>query len=71
MNKIKEILIHWLGGRTPEETADAMLTSRDKGVTVGKFLARRAMLIHAEGLYGLPAEEWCKKMYEYISNYEE
>lgn len=67
MKRIKANLIHWLGGRTAEESADMTLHARNIGIYAGKCLARRAMRIYADRLYGRPAEEWCEKMYEYIT----
>lgn len=93
MKKIKEILIHWLGGYTEEEyvkdtcdsfedglkegrriesdefeskCVDKMEAAKNAGVARGKLIAKVEMLKFAEYLYGLPAEEWCKKMYEYL-----
>ena len=64
MKKIKETLIHWLGGFTLEDDrrhcqAFYILGLRHRASSFKK---------QADRLYGLPAEEWCKQMYEFISD---
>ena len=52
MNKLKEKLIHWLGGVTVNE--------------VDSTWAVRHLKQCADALYGVQAEIWCKTMYNEI-----
>lgn len=62
MKKIKEILIHWLGGYTEEE----ICKSYRNGYYTGWDINTRGIKRFADSLYGLNAEDWCEKMYEFI-----
>lgn len=62
MNKVRETLIHWLGGFTKEEYLDNGSEAWDRGFECSLESAR----MYAKSLYGLNAEEWCKKMYEHL-----
>ena len=60
MKKFKETLIHLLGG----------VTMREKDVLINKVYedAKTQTLYHIllimEGLYGKPADEWCRVVYD-------
>ena len=62
IDKIKTGLIHRLGGYTK---AELRKNSRESYKVGAKSMAF-SMKVFADRLYGLPAEEWCKKMYERI-----
>lgn len=67
MKKIKTWLIHLLGGVTVTE-------SRKKGEKLFNFGMKGACIDirdYAEYLYGKPADEWCKLMYEFICELQE
>ena len=67
MKKIKTLLIHLLGGVTVAE-------SRKKGEKLFNFGMKGACIDirdYAEYLYGKPADEWCKLMYEFICGLQE
>lgn len=60
--KIKTWLIHLLGGVTASE-------SQERGIDrsfVGAYVALTIIKKYSESLYGKPADEWCKLMYEVI-----
>lgn len=62
MKKIKTWLIHLLGGVTASEL-------QERGVdrfSLGVFVALTIVKKYSKSLYGKPADEWCKLMYEYI-----
>lgn len=67
MKKIKEILIHWLGGYTAEEFEQESQESYEVGYLSNNSDVKK----YADSLYGLPSEEWCKQMYEYLRRYDE
>lgn len=62
IDKIKTKLIHLLGGYTE---AEQRANGRD-AYEVGVKSMAYSMRVFADKLYGLPAEDWCKKMYERI-----
>lgn len=62
MNKIKEFIIHMLGGLTIDESVKSDSNCFD----MGYFKAYYNIKAYADSLYGLPADEWCEKMYEHI-----
>lgn len=62
IDKIKTKLIHWLGGYTE---AEKRATGRE-AYEVGVKTMAHNMKLFADRLYGFPADEWCKKMYERI-----
>lgn len=64
MNKIKEKLIHLLGGVTKEEHNKRL----EYRYAHGKFYAIEFLLSEAKRLYGLPADQWSNQMYECITN---
>ena len=64
MNKIKEKLIHWLGGVTKEEHNKWL----EYKYAHGKFHAIEFLLSEAKRLYGLTADQWSEQMYERITN---
>lgn len=62
MKRIKTFLIHLLGGVTVSEL-------QERGVDrsfVGAFVALTIIKKYSESLYGKPADEWCKLIYEQI-----
>lgn len=67
INNLRTWLIHKLGGVTSEECFSKSYKSYIKGelVIIGR------LRIYANSLYGLTAEDWCKKMYKRISYYYE
>lgn len=62
IDKIKTKLIHWLGGYTE---AEKRATGRE-AYEVGVKTMAHNMKVFADRLYGLPADDWCKEMYERI-----
>lgn len=64
MKKIKRQLIHWLGGLTKEETKDIVKTT----FKASNDIAFRHILNKMEECNGMPAEEWCKTMYEFVKS---
>lgn len=62
MKKVREFIIHMLGGVTIEESVDSANHSHD----IGRFGILHAIRKKASELYGIPAEEWCEEMYKYI-----
>ena len=67
MKKFKTWLIHLLGGVTVSE-------SRKKYEKIFRLGMKGACIdIHeyADFLYGKPADEWCKLMYEFICGLQE
>lgn len=62
MKLIKTLIIHMLGGLTIEESVESDGNCFD----LGFYRAFVEIKKHADSLYGVPAEEWCKEMYEYI-----
>ena len=67
MGKIRKILIHWLGGVTEDESVE----SDNNSFFIGRLSAFDNAKEHADKLYGLPADEWCTKMYEYLERKSE
>lgn len=64
MNKIKENLIHWLGGVTKEEHNKWL----EYKYAHGKFDAIEFLQSEAKRAYRLPADKCSKHLYEFISN---
>ena len=62
IDKIKTKLTHWLGGYTKAE----LRKNGRESYEVGEIDMAYNMKLFADRLYGLPADEWCKKMYERI-----
>ena len=62
MNKIKNYIIHLLGGYTKEEAEEIRSTYFEKGATS----VASAVKIYLETLNGIPADEWCKLAYGYV-----
>ena len=75
MEKIKEILIHLLGGVTKREKELSISAAYKKS----KRDTLADCLYVMERLYGKSADDWCKEIYEYTNkmydkaktNYEE
>lgn len=71
MKKIKEILIHWLGGYTEKDKFEATFDLAYRiGSGYGRAVERSEIKVFADSLYGLSADEWCNKMYEYLTEKE-
>lgn len=58
IKKIKTCLIHWLGGVTDEQETVTFL--------LGQNVVIESMLAHADSIYGVNADFWCKSMYNHI-----
>lgn len=56
--KLKEKIIRWLGGYTPNEVFTAYQQ--------GKHDAYKDCKHNADELYGESAEEWCDNMYHFL-----
>lgn len=63
MNKIKTIIIHLLGGVTEQELRGGRAISFVNGRRVEATVIQCAM----RDLNGLPAEEWCKRVWDGIN----
>ena len=67
MERIKSYLIHLLGGVTKQELA---------GKEASSYLFLHFRMLNrinrikqkADSLYGTPPEEWCRKVYKYITD---
>ena len=82
MKKIKDYLIHLLGGVTKREafcahvkkTIELVTDVTGKTLPLGSLVAVKHLKKYADSLNGLPADEWCKRMYDALSadveNYE-
>ena len=60
MNKIKEKLIHLLGGLSEHEYNLKVKHER----TVGELMAYNTVLCIMKEAYGMPADQWAKHVYE-------
>lgn len=65
MEKIRKALIHWLGGNTKKET-DAILRH---SLELGANVTIAALKAQMEQCYGMPAEEWCRTMWDCVDNF--
>ena len=76
MKKIKTYLIHLLGGVTKRESSRAHVKKSiklaadvvGKAVPLGSLVAVRNLKGYADRLNGIPADEWCKRMYDAITD---
>ena len=76
MKKIKTYLIHLLGGVTKREvfcahvkkTIELVTDVTGKTLPLGSLVAVKHLKKYADSLNGLPADEWCKRMYDAISS---
>ena len=76
MKKIKTYLIHLLGGVTKREAFcahvnDTLKLAHDvteRTLPLGSLIAARHLKHYADSLNGIPADEWCKRMYDAISS---
>lgn len=67
MERIKSYLIHLLGGVTKQELAGKEASSYL--FLYFRMLNRINRIKHkADSLYGTPSEEWCRKVYSYITD---
>lgn len=65
--KIKTWLIHLLGGVTVSESQEHY-----KSICYNSaYISLTFIKEYAEALYGKPADEWCKLMYEFICGLQE
>ena len=71
MKKIKDYLIHLLGGVTKREATRARIRKNikliNKTLPLGSLVAVRNLKGYADSLNGIPADEWCKRMYDAIT----
>ena len=75
MKKIKTCLIHLLGGVTKREAFCAHVKDSlklandvtDRTLPLGSLIAARHLKHYADSLNGIPADEWCKRMYDAIT----
>lgn len=66
-NKFKTWLIHLLGGVTVSES----IKKSEKIFRLGMKGACIDIRYYADSLYGKPADEWCKQMYDFICGLQE
>ena len=64
MERIKSYLIHLLGGVTKQELAMEKAPSD----LFWNFRMLNRIKQKADSLYGTPPEEWCRKVYSYITD---
>lgn len=62
INNLRNWLIHKLGGVTLDERNDNSYDSYKNGHRSAFEMIQK----YADSIYGLPADEWCKKMYDRI-----
>ena len=62
--KIKNYIIHLLGGYTEEEVSRRQSENFERGKKMFAIEAK----YYLDHLNGTPADEWCKLAYEYIKN---
>lgn len=62
IDKIKTKLIHLFGGYTEAEQHANGKSKFNSGV----FVTYCYLLSFADSLYGLSADDWCKRMYQHI-----
>jgi hypothetical protein len=60
MNKIKTAIIHWLGGVTIEEATNNIAACQIESIKT----AFRAFREKIREYNGLPADEWCKRVWD-------
>lgn len=72
MKKIRIYLIHLLGGVTKRESSRARIKKSiklvNKALPLGSLVAVRNLKGYADRLNGIPADEWCKRMYDAITD---
>ena len=66
MKKIKERLIHLLGGVTMEENKSSNIAY----LRFGSLTRVRRIREYLDLMNGMPAEDWCKMAYNYIVRIE-
>jgi len=62
MKKLKNYLIHLLGGFTEAE----MVAAHVSGLNYAAYRVTLKLLNHAHTINGCTADEWCKDMYDII-----
>lgn len=65
---LKTAIIHLLGGYTEAEVSVISRNTDNNLIKHGERLAIVDALVFADCLYGVDAEEWSKKVYEYLKN---
>ena len=72
MKKIRIYLIHLLGGVTKREASRERIKKSiklvNKALPLGSLVAVRHLKGYADRLNGIPADEWCKRMYDAITD---
>lgn len=67
MGKIKDYIIHKLGGFTASDIAGKMIDLYNEDLELGELYGRKdiaeSLHSYACGLYGNSAETWCELMY--------
>lgn len=63
-DKLKKYLIHRLGGFTRKDIAEIGRVACHRTQLLTLIMAKRL----ADSLYGLPPDEWCKRMYDYLTD---
>lgn len=63
-DKLKTYLIHRFGGLTKKDNYEIVRFSCRTTQLVTLIVAKRL----ADSLYGLPPDEWCKRMYDYLTD---
>lgn len=66
IKRIKQRLIKLLGGYTEDKYITNYVSGYDSGFYHGNRATLNKTLNAAKDLYGLPADEWCMEMYNYI-----
>lgn len=64
MRRLKNYIIHLLGGVTDEEQRK----SNGNCVEIGKYIAFTLMQRKMQSQHGMAADEWAKGAYEYVEN---
>jgi hypothetical protein len=67
MKKIKDFIVHMLGGHSQEEYRRHAQEAYDKGVKDSYMNTKQ----FADALYGYTADEWCRNLYEYLTKKSE
>ena len=63
-DKLKTYLVHRLGGLTRKDIAEIVRVACHMTQLLTLTEAKR----RADSLYGLPPDEWCKRMYDYLTD---
>lgn len=63
MKKIRDFIIHLVGGITMDELHGQQTNFH----TLGEYMAYYKIKLFMEGMNGTQADEWCQKAYEHVS----